>query len=204
MILRFAYGFALVLMLSNCGDNVSPFVNVARSLLAENESDPMYGKRLAGVTPELLESFRFSLIFAELDRTKTSSFMRPMERNGNVETWIGTHGNSLSMTDGIIVATRGYGYDLASSKRPSLGALRRYAKTGEVYEITYRHWDSEGNLQTRVGTCKASGWGDEVEEACKMDLIEFTNSYKLDPNGITSSLQWISPERGNLRTVRLK
>lgn len=204
MIVRFAVGLALALMLSNCGDNVSPFVNVARGFLAENERDPMYGKRLAAVNPELLEKFGFSVLFAELAATKTSSFMRPMERNGNVETWIGTHGNSLSIIDGIIVATRGYGHDLASSKRPSLDALTGYAKTGEVYEIIYRHWDAEGNLQTREGTCKASGGDEEVEEACTMDLIEFTNSYTFDQNGITSSLQWISPERGYLRTVQLK
>lgn len=204
MSLRFACGMVLVLTLSNCGDNVSPFVNVARSLIEENEGDPLYGKRLAGATPEILDKFGFSVLFADLAATKTSSFMRPMERNGNVETWIGTDGNSLSMTDGIIVATRGYGYDLASSKRPALSELRHYAKTGEVYEITYRHWDLEGNLQTRVGTCEASGGNEEVDEVCKIGVIEFTNSYALDLSGITSSRQWISPERGYLRTIRLK
>ena len=204
MILRFAYVAVLFVMLSSCGDNVSAFANVARDLLAENEKDPLYGKRLAGINPETLENLGFSVIYADLPSIQKASFMRPMERNANVETWVSTQGTSLSMADGIIVATRGYGYDLASSKRPTLSELQQNAKTKESYESAYRHWDLEGNLRTRVGLCKAARIANQIQEQCSINGLKVTNSYELGPQGITTSLQWISPERGYLKTIRLK
>ena len=204
MILRVACAALLVFSVAGCGDNVSPLVNVGRSLAAGTENDPMYGKRLAAAKPEVLEKFNFSMLYVDLPSIRSDTFMRPMETNGNVATWVGTNGASLSIVDGIVIATRGYGHDLASSRRPTLDELREYAATGALYEVVYRHWDFEENLRTRTGFCEASETQDGIEELCTLGTIQFANTYETTPHGVKSSRQWVSPERGYLRTIRLK
>ena len=197
-------GVVLIAFLTGCGQNVPPLVQVGRKIAADAQKEDTYGQQLASVTPEVLEQFDFPILYADMASIRDETFMRAMESNGGVETWIGASGASLSVRDGIVLATRGYGHDLASSRRPTLDELLGYAGSGTLYEVVYRHWDFEENLRTRTGFCEASETTDGIEELCTLGAIQFTNTYELEDGDIKSSRQWISPERGYLRTIRLK
>lgn len=56
----------------------------------------------------------------------------------------------------------------------------------------------------RTGFCEASEMQDGIEELCTLVTIQFTNTYEITPQGVKSSRQWVSPERGYLRIIRLK
>jgi hypothetical protein len=204
MNVRVMSGLIVSAVLAGCGQNVPPLVQVGRKIAANAQQEDTYGQQLETVTPEVLKQIDYPLLYVEMASTRDETFMRAMESNGGVETWLGASGTSLSVADSIVVATRGYGHDLASSRRPTLGELREYASTGTLYEVVYRHWDFEENLRTRTGFCEASETQDGIEELCSLGTIQFTNTYEIAPQGIKSSRQWVSPERGNLRTIRLK
>lgn len=191
-------------LLLGCGQNVSPLVKVARKTVEGIQHQDTYGQKLGSLSPIALEKFNFPVMYVGMTAARHETVMRAMESNQGIETWVGESGTSLSIADGIVLSTRGYGHDLASSRRPTLGELKHYATTSERYKVLYRHWDFEGNLLTRVAHCEASETTAGVEERCSLHSIQFTNTYELNPVEVKSSRQWISPQLGYLHTIRLK
>ena len=194
----------MIFALGGCGDNVPPLVEATREVFANAGVPDTYGSLLPDTTDELLAQFDFQILYVDVPSVRDETFMRPFEKNGGVETWMGPQGRMLSIVDGVVRGTRGYGYDLAAAQRPDLLTLSSAARRKERYSIIYRHWNDEEELITRTGYCNPREIPDGIEEICFLGDLEFTNSYELDRHGIKSSRQWISPERGYLRTIRLK
>lgn len=193
-----------IIALGGCGNNVPPLLEVTREMLSDAEAPDTYGALLPEINDKLLAQFDFQILYVDVPSLRDETLMRPFEKNGEVETWMGPQGRMLSIVDGVVHATRGYGHDLAASQRPNLPDILSYARRDKRYGIIYRHWNDEEELTTRNGYCDPRETPAGVEEHCFLGELQFTNRYELGSDGIKVSQQWVSPERGYLRTIRLK
>lgn len=139
-----------------------------------------------------------------------ASFMTPIGTNSDVVTWANPGYQTISMRNGVILATRGFVTDLMSSDAPSVEQLR--SGTGSYRRVNYV---LDGADQTRayVLDCRLSVSKSEtitiigkpyvtrrVEEACTGDDGDLTNIYWFDESGaIRQSSQARSPGVENLQ-----
>ncbi len=140
----------------------------------------------------------------------TASFMTPIGANSGVITWANPGYQTISMRNGVILATRGFVTDLMSSEAPSADRLR--AGTGTFRRVNYV---LDGADQTRAVamTCSLSVSENEtitiigqsyvtrrVEEACTGEAGKLINVYWFDGTGkIRQSSQARSPGVENLQ-----
>lgn len=148
----------------------------------------------ARVTPAVRARFgNVPLKVATLEEQGLSSILFRRAVNGGVETYFTPDGTSVALQEGLLVATRGLGYDLMSA---DVGAVREGLLTGRQSVRVHRYLDGEDRLFIRSFVCDYAG-GREVRETCYSEDLKITNSYQLDGAGrVISSRQWIGPEQG--------
>lgn len=127
--------------------------------------------------------------------------------NGGVETWMTADNISVSLRNGVLVASRGLGFDLmAADAQPTLAALD--ASDGPSYRRLMRYLNGENQSTYLTAECLMKDVGSvtvkerplrRLEEACRAGEHQFTNVFWLDANNtIVMSRQWLSPEVGHL------
>ena len=129
--------------------------------------------------------------------------------NKDVETWLATDDISLSFRRGVLVASRGLGFDLmAGDAENSLTAIAGHGP--EVYRRQMRYLTGEHHSTYLTAGCSMSFVGSEIvggqrlqrlEERCQTRKNLFTNLFWLNQAGqIIQSRQWVSPQIGYLST----
>ena len=133
-------------------------------------------------------------------------------RNGDVETWTTPDQRALSYRQGVLVATRGLGFDLmAADVSGTLAALGH----GGTYTRKMRYLNGNNQSVYLTFTCTmtvstpqnmtingvARNIASEVE-TCTMGAITFTNHYWMAGSQVVKATEWIGPELGYLTTDR--
>lgn len=200
--------FALIILCSiaACGDATSPLSLSVRQQIFETERNIPYGKLLEATPNEVVETFDFDILYVDIPQRQQETVMRPFATNAQVTTWVGANKTSLYVQDeGIVVGTRGYGDDLAASRRPSWDDLIEFAQTHQGYTSTYRHWDADEKLVTLSFDCNSDIQGNALIETCSDQQIYFQNTYAisedLEPTGLSN--QWVSRSIGSIKLMRL-
>lgn len=121
--------------------------------------------------------------------------------NGDVETWMTADQVSFSLRQGVLVASRGLGFDLMGADvQGTLDALGAPARG--AYRRKMRYLDGQNHSFWRTAGCSTQEGGTErglreVEETCHARDRTFTNIYRLNSQGeIVTSRQWVGPETG--------
>ena len=133
--------------------------------------------------------------------------------NKDVETWLATDNISLSFRQGVLVASRGLGFDLmAADAQNSLDAIA--GQRDEVYRRQMRYLTGDHHSAYLTAGCSMTFVGPEtkggqrlqrLEERCQARANLFTNIFWLNDSGqIVQSRQWVSPEIGYLNAVLQK
>jgi hypothetical protein len=138
-----------------------------------------------------------------------------LSRNGRKVTWLTTSGESITLDNGLLVATRGLGDDLMGANvSGSLRAIR--AGGGEALREA-SCLGSEDQIIRRVFTCKVTRRGKDVVklygkerpatafiESCTGEGITFENQYWIGAEGeVWQARQWVSPQIGYIDSQRL-
>lgn len=118
--------------------------------------------------------------------------------NGDVETWQSGDGVSVSLRRGVVVATRGLGFDLMGADAgPTLAALSGGPAGPYRHQMRYLTGDNHSTYLS--AGCTMAQAGGRHEETCITHRGRFTNLYWLDSAGrILKSRQWIATEIGYL------
>ncbi len=127
----------------------------------------------------------------------------------DVETWLAVDNISLSFRHGVLVASRGLGFDLMGAD--ANGTLAAFAGQGApVYRRQMRYLTGDHHSTYLMAGCQmtVTGWEvvggqrlERLEEKCRARQNSFTNIFWRDSSGfIVQSRQWISPEIGYLRS----
>jgi hypothetical protein len=127
--------------------------------------------------------------------------------NKDVETWLATDNISLSFQHGVLVASRGLGFDLmGADAQTTLNAIA--GRGPEVYRRQMRYLTGDNHSTYLIAGCSLTFVGPEtvggqrlqhLEEQCQARENLFTNLFWLNGSGqIVQSRQWVSPQIGYL------
>ncbi len=129
--------------------------------------------------------------------------------SADVTTWSAVDNVTLSFRQGVLVASRGLGFDLMGADAQA--TLDAFAGRGEeTYRRQMRYLTGEHHSTYLTAGCRMARAGSEgnkelrlqrFDEHCKASDNKFTNSYWLDGSGnVVRSKQWVSPEIGYIST----
>ncbi|HCP80958.1 MAG TPA: hypothetical protein DIT67_04975, partial [Octadecabacter sp.] len=125
-----------------------------------------------------------------------------------------TEGASITIEEGVISATRGFGADLMGLQTPVVGAALQepsnYIRThdllnglGQIERLDYQCVSSfmkEETLEVSDKSYETTAYS----EVCEGEQYSFTNTYWLTSDGtFVQSVQWISPELGHIGYQKL-
>jgi hypothetical protein len=184
---------------------------LAASLVLLSGCQPVL-QQLSGSEPSKVTSLSAAVLTGPVMQVEIASrgANAPLSRvavNGDVETWLAVDNISVSLRQGVLVASRGLGFDLmGADAQGTLDALAGY--DGGVYRRQMRYLTGEQHSTYLMAGCSMVAIGSETvegqrlrrfEESCKARQNEFTNIFWLDGNGtVIRSRQWLSPEIGYL------
>lgn len=163
------------------------------------------------LTRAMLSDVTTPLLFARSEQTGAMATLVSVATNGDVVTWSTAEGITVSLRNGLLVATRGLGGDLLDADVSPLATALR--KGGGTYARTYRHLDGENQviaLKVECALTRESSQTIEVvekryatvfyTEVCESGGEQATNQYWVErgSGAIRQSRQWISPAVGML------
>ncbi len=168
-------------------------------------SEPMDAATLrAATTPALVAEIGDPILIAQVPARNAVAAMIRVGTNDGVDTFLTPDGISISTRNGMIVGTRGFGFDLmtadiAESAAAIAGQRKRAVRI-------HRYLDGENQLFTRSFVCRYAAKDErQITESCQSPTISFVNEYVLDIQGkILSSRQWVSPQIGSIVTEHIE
>ena len=203
--------FLAILGVAACGSlaQKQPAVSVLKGLASvgtafwQEERDPrdvLTRERIDGSATDLL-------LFAPVSEDVASVFAAASLNRG-MQTWVSDEDKSLSLRNGVIIATRGLGNDvMATDISQVYPALVR--GSGRAVR-TNDYLDGEDRIVRQQYTCEIATLRREliaifqrkhetrvIRETCTGEDVSFRNLYWIDAAGlIWQSRQWISPRVG--------
>jgi hypothetical protein len=216
--MRTLFLLAVLLGLTACGPLAQnqPLVSAVKGLadagsgMWEDESDPR-----DTLTRESIDTAPNDLLlFAPVNEEAASVFAR-LSANGDRITWASDDGDSLTLRDGIVVATRGLGNDLMGADLAQVypALVRGRGSARRVHD----YLGGEDQIVRSVFQCEIVTLRAEVieifqrqhatrvvREACTGPAGGFTNLYWIDAAGaIWQSRQWVSARVGRIDIQKL-
>lgn len=205
-------GLALMgaLLLSACGNDSEPTSNGAllKSLSSSgmaqlrggaDAAPPMTRARLAEVlTPVMLMT---------IERTGVEALFAEIETSRGVETWSSVDDITISLRNGVIVATRGFGADLMAASVPAVtlasgggqGHMRRHSTLSGTDQPVLTEFACQFSRDgvKAVDIVQISYQLTHIVETCTAGDLSFQNDFWIGSDQkIRKSRQWISPEAG--------
>ncbi len=210
-----ALAFAATLTVAACGNDPESFVGarVLQSSLAEQTKGLTKRKAAAPapvqVTRAALATVETPVILMTVESRGQHALIAEVADNLGVQTWSTVDDVTVSMKNGVVVATRGFGADLMAASVPNPAVLQSAAKS---YGRIHTYLDGTDRAVQMNFTCNVTNLGAQaievveivyqtrhVSETCTGNGIEFTNEYWLDGSAhIRKSRQLVSQDAGYL------
>lgn len=165
----------------------------------ETPTTPSADQIRAAVTPEARAQFgNQPLMLASSTDKPVNSILVLASQNGDVRTYFTPDSISLSLRNGIVIASRGLGADLMRADVSQV--MARIQDGSGVATRDHFYLDGENQTYRRRFTCTYAKVGAEVVESCSGADASFENRYALNSKGeIAVSVQWVSPQIGSFR-----
>lgn len=152
----------------------------------------------ARLTPAQIAQLRVPMIFVTAPRAGLAATLIPVREEGDTRVWQSRDGAQIITREGLIIGTRGLGFDMMSGDAP-VGAGAAHMR---------RMTRLSGDLDTRLSefSCRVTPTGRAAHPPngkpitiWTEDCGAFTNAYHRDRDGtLWWSRQWVSPELGAL------
>lgn len=154
------------------------------------------------------------ILSVTIKKTHYAGMMTPYGQNRNVQTWASGTPETVSLRDGILVATRGFGPDMMTSI--GLDAAQVRSAAGGFHRVYY-YLDGDDQPQSLAFDCQYTSNGPDsvtiiglsyathrVTEDCANPSSKFQNVYWFDGSGkLRQSDQFVSPQLASLRLQRV-
>lgn len=195
-------GVGLMMVVTGCGqggDGAGAGM-VARLM---DVAAPDQGRHAAGARFAQLVRQDAPAMQIGVETRDTATVIRRETLRDGVATWISLDGASITLKQGLLQGTRGFGGDMMSSDTSAAAALIRSGQTGEAARF-HSFITGENKIETRSYFCDISSRGARdiqvgtqqvatqlIEEKCLNPAQGFTNLYWVDRRGaIVQSRQW--------------
>lgn len=219
-------GLAALAVLAGCGNDKSPNpMAAAVGAVAKSGMAQLKGQK-AGPAPAAKaaspEELRAELAKAGQPVLLVSSkalgqtgFLTVSDAKGGVLTWATPDGANFSQRDGVLIQTRGLGFDLMSAQVPSVGQL---LQVGTPYQRVYFFLGPDDQGTRRTYDCATTSVGAEsidvlgrshatthVTETCTRSSGggKLTNEFWIEGLMIRQSRQWVSGGLGSIDFARV-
>lgn len=163
-----------------------------------------------------IDEFAIPILFVELETGQNGTLTR-YPGKGIGQTWLGSDGATITLDQGVLLASRGMGNDLmgVSSSMPSWKNIKN---NGTTYIRKTSYLGGNNQLNTKNLICSIENIGKleniviwdvdftvkKYEELCKYNDLTIKNIFYLDDSQIVrSSYQYHSETIGYLKTERL-
>lgn len=152
----------------------------------------------ANITPEVRAQLgNVPILVATLEKRGAAAALITVGQNGPVSSYSTPDGTAVSLSDGVLVATRGLGHDLM---RADVSQIRAALRNGGGRGLTrvHHYLDGENHTVIRSYICDISSVSaGRLQEICHGPDLTFENSYVLGAgHAVASSRQWVGPENG--------
>lgn len=162
------------------------------------------------LTRDIIDSFGIPLLLAEAPELDVAATLAIDGANANTVTWITGDQVGIVLKDGLLVATRGLGFDLHIADVSGTTAALREPKAPTTYVKQIRYLSGQNEIQTLEFACsmapatKTSVVIFEVgydvtqhDEICSLNGGIIYNVYwQHKDKGIIKSQQWVTAEVG--------
>lgn len=149
------------------------------------------------------------VMLVAIDKTGQEALIAEIETNGGVATWSSVDDITISLRNGVIVATRGFGADLMSAAVPN---ITRNSAGGSPYSRIHVLLNGEDQPVRTAFSCTLQNAGlkavevvqisyqvTHLVESCGANGVTFQNDYWFSGDqNLRKSRQWISPDVGYL------
>lgn len=207
------------LTLSACGNEEAPggLVGTVGTTLVERlrgSEKPVDARR--ELTPERLASSPTSVLLIVVEKTDTGYTALPVAAGAGTVQWIDGTGGGLLTRDGVLVGTRGFGFDLMQAEVAPLRAALAAGGGRGLVRVEYRLNGAAERVRERF-LCDLVATGGQTlaffgkgyatrvfEERCAGATRSFVNRYWLDQGGgMRQSAVDLGPAAGVLRLSRI-
>lgn len=193
--------------LAACGTATeSPFLKLMKAAgqnFSQEEAKPSLSEQRASIIEAVRKSGVTSpVLLMELSEHNSVGSMAVAEINGDAVTWFGSGDISVVTRKGVVIATRGLGFDLMAA---DVAATQAALHGGSAsYSKTLRFLDGEGQLQDTSLTCSMTYSGDQAFEECRVGDVSVSNTYLLHKGHVVRSRQWLGEMVGYADLTRLQ
>ena len=198
---------ALTLVLAGCSNLSqteatagSAFVNSIGGLISGGNSEPAAKPVITRAQFAQVQDPALLVTLEEVDAI--ASVVRIASNNG-ADTYQGVDAISLTLRNGVLIATRGYNDDLMQS---DMSGLQAALKRGQgTYSKSMSYLDSQDRFRTLAFRCDLRTAGRErivilgkthqtrrLQETCTGDGRQIDNTYWLDGSRMVRSRQWVA------------
>lgn len=161
------------------------------------------GREVPGSTPVQLDDGAGILMVARENSGQSAGLGLLSRSGGGVQAWSTQDGIALTLRNGMLIGTAGFGPDLFSVDVDPILARA----SGQAATRIHRYVDGENHVQVMAFTCVVSiGGGERVEatggtvyrEACTGRDSQFENRFVFSNSGrLLASRQWAGPALGH-------
>lgn len=145
---------------------------------------------------QFLQPISKQLMSVKIPAREAEALLALVTVNQGVETWQTGDDVTISMRNGVVVGTRGLGFDvIGSDVGQTLAALA--GRQGGPYAVRRSYLTADNQIERVTATCTmapADAQGLRVE-SCRSPQGDYLSTYKLDATGrVAASSQWIGPQ----------
>lgn len=173
--------------------------------------------KAAPITRAELDALPGPLLQAEIESRDSIARMSFLAANGPYETWSSVDSATITLKQGILVATRALGADLMSADVVQIQQMLDDPDMPEGTRV-HRYLDGEGHLITQSYLCEITDRRPDrldilgetvavtrITESCHSPQSRFENVYWREAGGrIRAARHWVGPDIGAISTVLLK
>ena len=205
------FAIAAVAALGACGQQGGSGLLSQATQLVTGTSAPPAPRQAASVSEEELLSNPGKYIRVNIRELGAWDTLIAAGTNGNRTTWLGGLGTSVTLEDGVVVATRGLPRDLmGADAAQTVAAIRNGGGTSvRTHDfLTNQDQITQYTLECTIevkGAEQVNRLGTSIpavrfEELCRSEGLTLTNVYWMDASRrIVRSLQAVSPDAGYLQ-----
>jgi hypothetical protein len=196
------YAIGALCFLASCGSTQTDQPLLLRALAGLSAADegaaaaPDVDQMRAALTPAILARINVPVILAQVPSRNAVALLTKVGTNQGVDTFLSADGISISLRNGLIVATRGLGFDLmrADTEQP----LAAITAPPQTILRAYDHLDGENHLISVIYECAYVKTSlRQTKETCSSPQQRFENVYQRNQAGkIMNSRQWVSHQIG--------
>ncbi|MFO6465135.1 YjbF family lipoprotein [Jannaschia sp. KMU-145] len=163
---------------------------------------PTVAQVRAALTPEVRAALPAPTLLVQVEGTGGVSLPQRITVNGATETYLTEDDSTLAFRDGMLVGTRGIGFDLMAADVAEASAAIRAGRTTRITR-TMSWLDGTGAIVRRGFTCGIQPVGGRITETCNAIGLAFENDYVIRGGNIVASRQWSGPVQGHIRIERV-